>query len=260
MKGIKKICRVCEATVTPIQRPGIGCCNCLSFFHFNCAKLQDQDIKYIESNPVGWLCPKCNKPQRRSFIIPASPPKDSAADSSKGSAKTTILCKSLVPTQNLSKFSANSRSKTKATVATSLKSSPELQLTAGTSTKTSRHEQTKTTVTKAPSTKFPEIYANTVTTSSTELLDLKKSFEIQLLSLESALSGISAKFQEVQLELELLKKQNCELETQARKSFHHRKAYWRRNWLSCLAFRTQKLLRKKVHQKQQSLRQNRSWI
>lgn len=74
--AIKKTCKECATSVTPVQRPGIGCCNCLSFFHFICAQLQDKDIKYIESNPVGWLCPKCNKPHRRSSIIPATPSKD----------------------------------------------------------------------------------------------------------------------------------------------------------------------------------------
>lgn len=78
-KAIKKPCKVCSATITQKLRPGIGCCNCQDFYHFTCAKLEDQDIEYIESNPVGWLCPRCNKPQRRSFIIPRTPPKSTSS-------------------------------------------------------------------------------------------------------------------------------------------------------------------------------------
>jgi hypothetical protein len=78
---IKKTCKECSNTVTPILRPGIGCSKCQNFYHFNCAKLLDQDINYIESNPVGWLCSKCNKPYKRDSIIPATPLKVSSGNS-----------------------------------------------------------------------------------------------------------------------------------------------------------------------------------
>ncbi len=61
-----------------MQRPGIGCCNCASFYHFACVNLEDKDIEYIEANPVGWLCPNCNLPHKRSSIVPATPLRDSA--------------------------------------------------------------------------------------------------------------------------------------------------------------------------------------
>jgi hypothetical protein len=73
MNKLKKICKVCATTITPIQRPGIGCCTCTAFYHFSCANLQEEDIKYIEQNPVGWFCPKCNKPQKKNSIIPGTP-------------------------------------------------------------------------------------------------------------------------------------------------------------------------------------------
>jgi hypothetical protein len=73
---IKRICKECSSSVTPVQKPGIGCCICPDFYHFKCANLQDQDIKYIESNPVGWLCPKCNQPHVRSSIISSTASED----------------------------------------------------------------------------------------------------------------------------------------------------------------------------------------
>jgi hypothetical protein len=78
MKFLKKNCKICTQTVTPILRPGIGCCNCPLFFHFSCVNLDEQDINYIENNPVGWLCTKCNKPDKRNSITPRTPIKSPA--------------------------------------------------------------------------------------------------------------------------------------------------------------------------------------
>jgi hypothetical protein len=206
MKDIKKICKVCEKTVTPIQRPGIGCCNCQSFFHFNCANLEEQDIEYIESNPVGWLCPKCNKPDRRSLIVPATPLKETAKGSSQSSGiASTSTAKINNPHQNKSTPAPTSKKSTQHSVL------PTKASKKSTTEKAARHEPTNTAK-KQKQQETVEVPTKLDTKSlKTEFESYKSSIASQLESLESQLSDLRSKLQTLSQNFQTLEADNSDL-------------------------------------------------
>jgi hypothetical protein len=85
MPTLREICKDCNEKITPVRSPGISCSSCSNFYHFSCARLENKVVDFIESQPVGWLCKTCNKPYKRSSIIPATPVRDLTKDKESGS-------------------------------------------------------------------------------------------------------------------------------------------------------------------------------
>lgn len=91
-------CQKCQKNVTRARFPGLSCCNCKKYWHFQCAGLTQKVFKDLEdSKSLSWSCKLCN---RRSNILPAAPLNDSVASTS---ATSSASSSSIKPTKAINK-------------------------------------------------------------------------------------------------------------------------------------------------------------
>lgn len=75
-------CAKCKKNITPIQNPGLSCCNCHKNFHYQCAGLDKVKFTHIVTDKSQWAC-QCSSKRRSTIFaqLPLQPDNSGEVDS-----------------------------------------------------------------------------------------------------------------------------------------------------------------------------------